>query len=89
MNDASPHMGGSRRRPDGQPLETSDTSGGQLLTARQVAEQLAISPATVLDWHEAGRLPAIRLGGTERGRIRFRQSTIDALLEAWTTGSAA
>jgi excisionase family DNA binding protein len=45
---------------------------------------LDVSPATIVDWAEAGKLPFIRLGGTKRGRLRFRESDIEALLRSWT-----
>ena len=34
----------------------------RLLTAGDVAELLGFAPATILDWFEAGRLPAFKLG---------------------------
>jgi excisionase family DNA binding protein len=49
-----------------------------LLTARHVAELLAVSAETVLRWTRRGELPAIRLPG---GAIRFRQEDLDAWLE--------
>jgi len=49
--------------------------GVPLMTARQVADWLNISPATVLDWYEAGRLPGFKLGRA----VRFDR----AALEAW------
>jgi excisionase family DNA binding protein len=54
-----------------------------LLRARDVAELLAISPATVLDWFEAGKLPGFRLGGRIGSPVRFRQSEVLAVLETW------
>jgi excisionase family DNA binding protein len=52
-----------------------------LLTARQVAERLAVSPETVLRWTRRGELPAHRLPG---GAIRYASATI----EAWLVGRA-
>jgi excisionase family DNA binding protein len=54
-----------------------------LLTARQVAEMLGVSAATVLDRFERGDLPGFRLWGRRGGPVRFRQAEIDALLESW------
>lgn len=52
----------------------------RLLRAREVAELLGISPSTVLDWWEAGRLPGYRLG--EKGApVRFRESDLLAWLD--------
>lgn len=68
-------------------LDPGDGAAGErLLTAREVAELLGIAPATVLDWFEAGRLPGFKIGGTERGRVRFRLSEIEATLEVWREG---
>lgn len=68
---------------------------GQLLTARDVAELLGATPATVLRWTRNGELPAFRLPS---GAIRYREVELDAWLEeratprrgapATTTGAA-
>ena len=50
---------------------------GRLLTAREVAGLLALTPETVLKWTRQGDLPAIRLPG---GAIRFREADLDAWL---------
>jgi excisionase family DNA binding protein len=55
---------------------------GRLLTARELAEMLAVSPETILRWYRRGELPAIRLPG---GAIRFRESEIERRLEGWAT----
>jgi excisionase family DNA binding protein len=52
-------------------------SAEPLLSARQVAELLGFSPATIVDWFEAGKLPGFRIGG----RLRFRLSEVEAWLE--------
>jgi len=54
----------------------------RLLTTREVAELLALSTATVLDWFEAGRLPGFKLGRV----VRFRESEVLAWLEAQRVG---
>lgn len=48
-----------------------------LLTAREVAELLSVSPETVLRWTRRGELPAIRLPS---GALRYREADLDA----WT-----
>ena len=50
-----------------------------LLTTREVAELLAVSPATILRRVAAGELPAFRLASNA---LRFRADEIDAWLEA-------
>ena len=50
---------------------------GRLLTARELAELLGVSAATVLRWTRAGDLPAIRLPS---GQIRYRQDELDGWL---------
>jgi excisionase family DNA binding protein len=54
-----------------------------LLTARQVGAYLGFSPATIVDWAEADKLPAFKVGG----RLRFRLSDLEAWLETKRTGA--
>jgi excisionase family DNA binding protein len=61
----------------------------RLLTAAELAEQLGLSPATIVDWAEAGRLPGFRLGGSKGGRLRFRACEVEAVLESWRFGRKA
>ena len=49
----------------------------RLLTARELGQLLGFAPATIQDWFEAGTLPGFRIGG----RLRFRESEVDAWLE--------
>jgi excisionase family DNA binding protein len=60
-----------------------------LLTSRQIADYLALSANTVLDWFEAGRLPGFRLGGRKGGPVRFRLSEVEAALERWRVNGPA
>ena len=55
-----------------------------MLSARDVADRLAVSTETVLRWTRSGELPAVRLPG---GAIRFHVDQFDAWLEARTTGA--
>ena len=48
-----------------------------LLNARQLGELLGFSAGTIVDWTEAGKLPAFKIGG----RLRFRLSEVEAWLE--------
>jgi excisionase family DNA binding protein len=59
---------------------------GRLLTARAVAEQLGLSPETVLRWARLGRLPAIHLSNRA---IRFREAELEAWLEQRTAPERA
>jgi excisionase family DNA binding protein len=54
----------------------------RLLTAAELAECLALSTSTVLDWFEAGRLPGFKLGRV----VRFRESEVLEWLEAQRAG---
>lgn len=49
-----------------------------LLTTRDVARLLRLSPATVAEQARCGRLPAVRIGG---GAWRFERSAIALLIE--------
>jgi len=51
----------------------------RLLRAREVADLLGLSPATVLDWFESGRLPGFRLSSRA---VRFRESEVEAWVES-------
>ena len=52
-----------------------------LLTTRQVAERLALSPETILRRVRAGELPAYRIASNA---LRFREEEIEAFLERST-----
>ena len=54
---------------------------GPLLTTRQVAEFLAVSPETVLRKIRTGQLEAIRLSSNA---LRIRESELEAYLERST-----
>jgi excisionase family DNA binding protein len=54
----------------------------RLLTAREMAAWLGVSPETVLRWTRARKLPAIRLPG---GAIRYRSTDLDGWLEERAT----
>jgi excisionase family DNA binding protein len=49
----------------------------RLVTARELADLLGFSASTVVDWAEAGKVPAFKVGG----RLRFRQSEVFDWLE--------
>ena len=52
-------------------------SDERLLTASQLAELLGFSASTIVDWAEAGKVPAFKLGN----RLRFRVCEVEAWLE--------
>jgi predicted DNA-binding transcriptional regulator AlpA len=58
----------------------------QLLTAREVADKLGMSPRWVLTQFEEGRMPGIKLNDTPKGRVRFRESVIDRWIEERSRG---
>jgi len=57
----------------------------RLLTAAELADRLALSTATVLDWFEADKLPGFKLGRV----VRFRESEVLEWLEAHRVGPGA
>jgi excisionase family DNA binding protein len=54
----------------------------RLLTAAELADRLALSTSTVLDWFEADRLPGFKLGRA----VRFRKSEVVDWLESNRVG---
>jgi excisionase family DNA binding protein len=61
----------------------------RLMTAAELAEQLGFSAGTIVDWAEGNpkkgippKLPGFRIGG----RLRFRWSEVEAVLEAGRFG---
>lgn len=58
----------------------------RLLKACELGELLGLSTATVLDWHEAGRIPSFKLGPGPGGPVRFRVSEVEAWLEGCRRG---
>lgn len=54
-----------------------------LLTVREVAEVLRVSPLTIKRWGKRGKLPAIRINS--RGDRRYKKGAVLALLGMqWT-----
>ena len=49
----------------------------RLLTAAELADRLALSTSTVLDWFEADKLPGFKLGRV----VRFREAEVLEWLE--------
>lgn len=56
------------------------------LTTGQVAELFAVTPVTVAEWAESGKLPFFRTPG---GHRRFRPEDVDALMSAAMPSKAA
>jgi excisionase family DNA binding protein len=54
----------------------------RLLTAAELADRLALSTSTILDWFEADKLPGFKLGRV----VRFRESEVLEWLEAQRVG---
>lgn len=54
----------------------------RLLTAREVAEHLGVSPDVLLRWVRASKIPAVKLPG---GGIRFREEDLEEWLEEHST----
>jgi excisionase family DNA binding protein len=55
----------------------------RLLNARELGEFLGFQAGTIVDWAEAGKVPAFRMGG----RLRFRLSEVEAWLETKRAGA--
>jgi excisionase family DNA binding protein len=50
----------------------------RLLTVRELAERLGISPGTAYHWLSQGRLPCVRFSSR---CVRFRESDVEKMLE--------
>jgi excisionase family DNA binding protein len=57
-----------------------------LITARELADFLGLSPATVLDRFERGELPGFKLGDGAGAPVRFRRAEVEAWLEGCRRG---
>jgi excisionase family DNA binding protein len=54
-----------------------------LLSAKDVAQRLGVSPVTVLRLADAGSLPAVEVAKRERKRIlRFRPETVEKFINS-------
>jgi predicted DNA-binding transcriptional regulator AlpA len=58
----------------------------RLLTARELADVLGLSPATVLDRFEPATFRASSCSAARASPVRFRESKILAALEKWRFG---
>jgi hypothetical protein len=58
-----------------------------LLKTRDVAVMLGVEMGTVYDYWERDLLPGFRLGGGDRGPLRFLEHEIVATLESWRAGT--
>lgn len=58
-----------------------------LLTVREVAEILRVSPLTIKRWGKRGKLPAIRINS--RGDRRYRKEAVLYLLGIQQKGASA
>lgn len=70
---------GSGRQGVGGLAREADANGEQLLDVHDVAALLRVKPQTVYQWAYQRRLAAVKLFGP-RGALRFRKTTIDALI---------
>jgi excisionase family DNA binding protein len=52
-----------------------------VLTVKEVADRLRVSPSTVYSLVEGGRIPCYRIG-TGRGSIRFTEAQVAEFLQA-------
>lgn len=49
----------------------------QLLTPREAADLLAVSPGTVRNWAYQRKLPVVKIGST----LRFRRAALERLIQ--------
>ena len=60
----------------GSPCQPDPGDEYRLVSLREAAEHLAVSPATLARWVRAGQLPAVRVGG----QWRIARPTLDPWL---------
>lgn len=61
-----------------------------MLTVKQAAEKLRVSPSLVYSWCEDRILPHYRMGGKgKRGKILIEETALDALLQSHRVDSRA
>lgn len=60
---------------------TPHLNGEKYLTNKDVCKMLHISPRTLQDWRDTGKIPFIRI----KGKILYRESEILKMLEQQTT----
>jgi excisionase family DNA binding protein len=58
--------------------------GSRLLTVREVAAELGVSPVTVYRWVTDGRVPAIRLGVGPRAPVRIDPDELAERVAEWS-----
>jgi excisionase family DNA binding protein len=56
----------------------------RLLTVRELAERLSISPGTAYHWLSEGRLPCVRFSSR---CVRFRESDVENMLKQLAEGT--
>jgi excisionase family DNA binding protein len=80
-----PACSGDPRRPKrkGEREAGEGMTPERLLNARELGEILGFQAGTIVDWAEAGKVPAFRIGG----RLRFRESEVLSWLEQHRQGS--
>ena len=57
-----------------------------LLNVEQTAKLLNVSPRTVWSLVKAGRLPVVRIGTSERGRVLIPRKALERWIEKQTIG---
>lgn len=52
----------------------------KLLTRKEAAQYLGLTPKTLAVWHLSGRLRGIKLGNSQTSRVMYPQALLDAFL---------
>ena len=69
---------------DGNPA--AERGEDYLLTKIDLAERLRVKPRTVDNWMKLGRLPYIKIGGGQRGTVRFSWPAVKKSLLRFEVG---
>ena len=62
-------------------MKSRKTVSDGLMNSREVATFLNIHENTVYSWVRDGELPALRLGGTTKHKLRFLRKDIDEWIQ--------
>jgi excisionase family DNA binding protein len=70
-------------------MKATDGTIPKLMTGKEVAELLSLSPRTIADWGAAGEIPSVVLGDGPKARRRYDPVVIARWLKSRAEGVGA